>query len=696
MTRILAMIAVIFAASGAAAQSGFETRYNTFGMPGIVDMPNALALPDAELGFTVTQFDGTTRITGAFQILPRITGSFRYSNIRGFFSNGRELFDRSFSIHYQIMREGDGRPALALGINDLFGTGVYSSEYLVATKHLLPRLRATGGIGWGRLGENNGFRNPLSLLGDVFETRPGRDFGVGGEAELEQLFRGDAAFFGGVEFAVTDRLSFAAEYSSDTYRQEVGPEFDYNSPWNFGLTYKIRENLSLTGSYLYGSTVGVQLTYAANPKRPPNTVGAEAAPYPMTPRAAVDVDALGWTLPDNGQAAVAQVRDVMEADGIAVHAFRLTGDTVRVEIENQRYRTTAQAVGRTARILTASMPPAVDTFVIVPTALGIRSSAITIRRDDMEALAYDLDNSWSSYARAQFEASTTNLTPFEDIYPRFNYNFRPYLTPSFFDPDDPARFDIGVEANASVEPVPGILIEGAVRQRLAGTLDESFRPPNSQLPEVRTNTNVFQRNADTFMTYLTGSYYFKPGQDLYGRVTVGYFETQYGGLSTELLWKPVDSDLAIGIEANYVKQREFEQGFGFQDYEIATGHASVYYVFDNGFEAKIDAGRYLAGDWGATFTLQRTFKNGWKVGAFATFTDVPFEQFGEGSFDKGLMITIPIDWVRGTPTTNEFNYILRPILRDGGARVNIRNRLYELVRDNHQPELRDDWGRFWK
>ncbi|QFS85001.1 YjbH domain-containing protein [Roseivivax sp. THAF197b] len=695
MKRALATIAIVTAASGAAAQSGFETGYNTYGVPGMVDMPNALVLPDAELGFSLTQFDGTLRITGAFQILPRLTGAFRYSVIDGFRGRGT-LYDRSFVLHYQILNEQSVRPALALGINDLFGTGVYSGEYLVATKHLGSRLRATGGIGWGRLGERNGFRNPLGALNDGFETRPGRDFGVGGEAEFDQIFRGDAAFFGGVEFQASDRLSFAVEYSSDEYSQEVGPSFDYNSPWNYGLTYKVREDLSLTASYLYGSTIGVSLTFAANPKRPPNTVGLEPAPYPVTPRASVDAEALGWTLPDNGNAAIAQVRDVMEADGIALHAFRLVGDTIRVEIENQRYRTTAQAVGRTARILTASMPPAVDTFVIVPVVLGIRTADVTIRRDDMEELAYDLDNTWSSYARARFDASTTQLAPLGEIYPRFNYNISPYLTPSFFDPDDPARFDVGVELNASLEPVSGLLFEGAVRQRFEGTLDESTRVSNSVLPKVRSNTNIFQRNADTFMTYLTGTYFFKPAEDFYGRVTVGYFETQYGGISTEVLWKPVGSDLALGLEANYVKQRAFEQGFGFQDYEIATGHASLYYLFENGFETKVDVGRYLAGDWGATFTLQRTFKNGWKVGAFATFTDVPFDEFGEGSFDKGLMVTIPIDWVRGTPTTNEFNYILRPILRDGGAKVNIRNRLYELVTDNHRPAMRDDWGRFWK
>ena len=64
------------------------------------------------------------------------------------------------------------------------------------------------------------------------------------------------------------------------------------------------------------------------------------------------------------------------------------------------------------------------------------------------------------------------------------------------------------------------------------------------------------------------------------------------------------------------------------------GHISFYY--DAGmFDLEINAGRYLAGDWGATTTISRVFGNGWEVGG-ATFTDVPFETFGEGSFDKGI------------------------------------------------------------
>jgi hypothetical protein len=236
-----------------------------------------------------------------------------------------------------------------------------------------------------------------------------------------------------------------------------------------------------------------------------------------------------------------------------------------------------------------------------------------------------------------------------------------------------------------------------VRQKVFGNLDEATRGSNSILPRVRSEFSIYDREGENAaLMQLTAAQYFKPGRDLYGRVTVGYLERMFGGLSSELLWKPNDSPFALGVEANYVKQRDFDQRFGFRDYEVATGHASAYWDMGNGFRAQVDAGRYLAGDWGATFALDREFGNGWKVGAFATLTDVPFDDFGEGSFDKGIRITIPFSWLIGEPDKRGYSTTIRPLTRDGGARLDAPGRLYDRVRPLQKPALKDGWGRFWR
>ena len=68
----------------------------------------------------------------------------------------------------------------------------------------------------------------------------------------------------------------------------------------------------------------------------------------------------------------------------------------------------------------------------------------------------------------------------------------------------------------------------------------------------------------------------------------------------------------------------------------------------------------LAGDYGATVRLDRVFDNGWRVGAFATLTDVSFDDFGEGSFDKGITLEIPLGWTAGTATRQNLAATIRP------------------------------------
>lgn len=216
------------------------------------------------------------------------------------------------------------------------------------------------------------------------------------------------------------------------------------------------------------------------------------------------------------------------------------------------------------------------------------------------------------------------------------------------------------------------------------------------MPHVRSDWARYALESDFEVSHLTAEYFFRPGENLFGRVTGGYLEQMYGGLSAELLWYPVNSRIALGGEINYAKQREFDMLLGFQDYDVVTGHASAYYDLGGDYHAQVDVGRYLAGDVGATFTLDREFNNGFKVGAFFTLTDVSSDEFGEGSFDKGIKVEIPISWLTGKPSRGAIKQTIRPVLRDGGARLSVRNRLYEYTRNDRSTKLAGQWGRFFK
>ena len=131
-----------------------ETRpsLSFYGLPGLIDTPTAYSLPDGNLALTSGYYSGVVRNTLTFQITDRLTGSFRYAYLEDFDGAvGLSRYDRSFDLHYRLLDEGDYTPAVAVGLRDFGGTGVYGAEYLVASKTFGNGLRASGGIGrWHR------------------------------------------------------------------------------------------------------------------------------------------------------------------------------------------------------------------------------------------------------------------------------------------------------------------------------------------------------------------------------------------------------------------------------------------------------------------------------------------------------------------------------------------------------------------
>ncbi|MCF6444750.1 YjbH domain-containing protein [Nereida sp. MMG025] len=692
-------VAALCASNPLLAQS-IEPTTGMLGTPGIIDMPTAYAAPDGRFSTSISTYDGGGQTSLVFQIAPRLTGAFRYSTIDQVSGPGSpRTWDRSFDLQYQILTETDRRPAVAIGMRDFIGTGLFSSEYVVATKTFGDRLTLTGGMGWGRLGSKHGFTNPLGVFDDGFETRPDLDFGEGGDFDSSLWFRGDAAIFGGVTYQFNDDLTLKAEFSTDGYTSQVNNGvFDRDSSLNFGAVYTGYENLELGAYYLYGSTIGVSATFHFDPKDRPAAGGLDRGALPIVPRPA-GAQALGWDIDQSKSIIRQQITTVLEADGFELVGMQLERNAVRVRVRNTRYRATSQAVGRIARGLTATLPASVETFVIEPMNGNVASTAVTLKRSDLERFDNAPDGAWEVYARTKIEPAgpKAGLERADNQYPKLSFGVLPYTELTLFDPDRPLRIGAGIEASGTLRLAEGLSLQGAVRKRLVGGFDDAVRDASdSPLPPVRSDGFRYLREGDPSLDYLTVEYLFRPSDDLYGRVTAGYLEAMYGGVSAELLWKPVNSRLGLGAEVNYVKQRDFDKQFGFQAYDVVTGHVSAYYEFGEEYHAQLDVGRYLAGDVGGTLTLTREFDSGWRIGAFATLTDVSSADFGEGSFDKGLIVEAPVDWILGQPNRRTVGGEIRPIQRDGGARLSVPNRLYRQVKDTHRPDLEARWGRFWK
>jgi hypothetical protein len=682
---------------GGAAQAQNATL-NFYGAPGVIDMPSGQVRSDGDLSTTLSHFGGVTRAALSFQLAPRVSGSFRYtatspSTHAGTNANG-VYFDRSFDVRYQILHEGRYLPDLAIGLQDFAGTGLYSGEYIAATKHFTPSVRGTLGLGWGRLAS-------YGAIGSI-GTRDTTTASTGGQFNAGQWFQGDVAPFGGLEWDVNERWTLGLEYSSDAYTQETGDgAVRRSSPLNFGATYRLNDRWQIAGAVMHGDTVGISLTNIINPKHAVTPMQIPALP-PVAQRPSPTVNPAIWST-DWAQdtTAPAQILAALtpsfQVEGIRIEALSVTAAQAEIWISTQRFRSWPNTIGRTARMMASVLPASVELFRIVPVEGDLPLSAVEIRRSDLEALEFDPQAAQALQAVTGI-GETGGLPTGAlrvPVQPRFTWSIGPYSRSSYFDPDQPLRMDFGVRAKAAYHLAPGLTLSGSLRKRAFGNIG-SGRASNSVLPHVRTDGNLYAQQENVALEKATLNYNFRPGDKLYGRVTLGYLESMYGGLSTEVLWKPVNRRWALGAELNYAVQRDFDMGLGFQSYSIVTGHGSMYYDFGRGYLGQVDIGRYLAGDLGGTVTMRRVFDNGWELGGFFTLTDVSAADFGEGSFDKGITLKIPLAWMLGKPTRRSVGTVIRPIQRDGGARLSVDGRLYNTVRSAHSAELAAEWGRVWK
>lgn len=686
----------------AIAEPLHANNFSAFGMPGGIDTPTAETLPDGTLGGGLTYSDYAHRNFLIFQATPRLTALLRYSKIEGIDTRRGYIWDRSFDVRFRLLDEKDWRPAVSVGLQDFLGTGHYSAEYVVATKTITPTIRASAGLGWGRLA---GDPRPF-IAGDE-----------GGKPNVDDWFTGDVKPFGSISWQVNNKLSLIAEYSNDEYEREVRfGEEEPGSHINLAANYQFGEGYNVSAYTIGGKTFGAQFSVALNPQQAPFPSGLEPAPAPVRPRPSPAADPEGWSgawsQDPTAQPAIQKaLSDALADEGQTLESMALSSNRAEVRIRNNRYIQYAEAIGRTARLMSRALPPSVDIFVITISEEGVPTSSVTLRRSDVERLENTEAGKIASAAVVTDAVPNPgNLVYTEGLFPRFRWSLKPYFSTSLFDPDEPFRYEVGAQASASYEIQPGLILSGAIRQRLFGSIeqeapdgltvdeyeDRDYDYNENGIPIVRSDNRMYSGNTSPTIPELTLAWFARPTDQIYTRVTVGLLETAYGGISTEALWKPVNSPLAFGVELNRVRKREFDGLFGFRNYEVTTGHASVYYEFGQGYTAQLDVGQYLAGDQGATLAVQREFANGWRIGAYATKTDMSEEDFGEGSFDKGITLSIPIAWATGQPSQQRVGGNLRSLSRDGGAKLRVDGRLYERVRDSHSGKLYEGWGKFWR
>ena len=661
--RLLVVVAVVFRPSELAA-SGSD-----FGVTGYLDMPSARMADDGTFRTTISAQQSLQLYNLTYQAFPWLEATFRYAILNpGDLDRSRDdLRDRSYAVKMRLLRERRLAPELAIGLQDALGTGVFGSEYLVASKRI-GNLDASLGIGWGRYAGSADMSNPLEYISEEFGDRRAFQDGEQGQPLTGTFFRGpNVGFFGGARYEIPKwRLALIGEFHGDKFRREVSlGTLDEVDRFSVGVEWEPAKDITLTLSHQLGQEWGLTVSADLN-TRLDAPIKREAAFWSADDARSEPPPGL-----DLGNWYARLLFDV-ERSGLQLRRAEVSdeGRVVWLEIANTRYQYTADAIRQVLSLAELHLPRGVHTINVVLEEYGLQMSALSYKR----RLDYDaFDDSISPGAvidvipprrldRPRYETGyqTPALVLTAEIATRFQ----------LMDPDDPLRYQAALRVGTRVNLPAGFAIRGSTVLNLYNDFDDIDRDSDSVLPRVRSDISRYLKEGDTGIDSLYLEYRSSVRRDLHVRGYAGVLEEMYTGVGGEVLYQPFASRLAFGATINYLWQRDFDKDFGLRDYETATAFASLYWAtpFSN-YDFAIHAGRYLAKDVGATIEVRRTFANGWSVGGWATLTDVPFDEFGEGSFDKGLFFRIPFNQILPGNTRASYATSIRPVQRDGGQRT---------------------------
>ncbi|WP_029922511.1 YjbH domain-containing protein [Nevskia soli] len=742
-TGAAVFITVFLAVTRTAGAAEFDNLFagaNDFGNVGLMQTPTARMRPDGDFGLGVSTVRPYNQIQFFAQPLPWLEASVRYTDVTNrFYSNdpsfsGTQHYkDKSADVKVRLLNEAQYWPSIALGMQDIGGTGFFSSEYLVSSYHWYD-FDLSFGLGWGRLGSGGDIPNPFGAFGHHFDqdrfSAVQNSIGVAGNVGAKYWFTGQTIGpFGGVAWNTPIKgLSLRVEYDGNNYQHEgLGDNQRQDSPINVGLAYRGISGLDMGVGFERGNTVMARFAIYTNFQNLRGVFkSADPTPLALYPNQSGDASTPNNTaLPasESNAAAVApeqaaiqtsapagppaapeisseqrhefvlKLKDALKQQGFTLIAVDYDGflKEVRVWLNQDKYRNSAKAVGRTARVLAATAPDEISKFTLVFVDQGVENYRAAVYRQDFEKAAHDNDpdaalssivlkGPGEGYSGAQYIDDTRT--------PKFSWDMGPAVRQSVGGPDTFYAGQLYWKVAAAVQVTDHLNLTGAAGFNIINNFDQIKLQSNSTLPHVRSDIVKYLRQGDNGLINLEADYIWSPYPDWYHRLSAGIFEEMYGGVATELLYRPYGRSWAVAFDVNRVKQRGYDEMFDFLGYTVTTGHVALYYK--PGYKnllIKLSAGQYLAKDRGATLDVSREFDSGVRLGIFATKTDISAAQFGEGSFDKGVYITLPLDLFFAKSTRREAGFTFRPLTRDGGQMVYDGPELYFSVKDGQPSDF---------
>lgn len=625
------------------------------GITGVINTPSARMQADGSLKITFSHQDIANITNITYQATPWLETTFRYAY------GALPYKDRSYGAKITLLEESDLKPNIAIGIQDIIGTGVFSSEYIVASKKI-KNVDISLGLGWGRLAGKNTIRNPLLNVNDSFLDRnKASNAGgkYGGKLRTNSFFRGPkAGIFGGIKYTIPNtNFKLLAEYNTDG---DVNPDI---SPLSYGVEWNALSgsNISLTHQQgNLGFSFSTILDTKASPLKRKIEPFFSSSDNPNYVTAPETLNFSNW---------YDRLLYDLEQSGLYLRSAKiLPNKKAMIEFSNLRYNLAADAINRVLALSQIHLPSDINNIDLILNESGFNVLTVGYFRGNSD-INFMRNNSYNKIeihkpSRAYNPSNyTKRVVPYTHINANLAARFQ------LFDPDNPAKHQIFLK----IDSVTSISQHWDLIGSYALDIDNNFdlnRPPGSVLENVRTDVNKYLVYGSSGIESLYLEKKSTHNEKIHYRAYAGILEGMYSGLGIEILYQPFMSRIAVGGTINRVIKRDYSRNLKLLDYKTTTGFLSLYYAspFYN-YDFAVHIGKYLAKDKGATFEIRRTFDNGFSVGAFATFTNVSAADFGEGSFDKGLYFKIPFDAFMQNANRSSYSTIIRSLQRDGGQKL---------------------------
>ena len=624
------------------ADSFSFNTFNNHGSIGLINMPTARFYGESSFGLTIYDGNPDQKITISSFPFDWLEASFFYTNIQDkpyCFNEldpvcDQDYKDKGFNFKLRLKEEGIF-PALAIGINDIAGTGYYSSEYIVGS-YGINKTDFHFGLGWGLLdGGKENIKNPLGKINNSFYNRPKNLEDRGGQFQPSRYFSGETISpFLGISHAISDKYILKLEYDTTVTPGLIGFS-EAEQDFSFGFDLNLTKNFSIGISTERGNSTSIRFIYKNDPK-----TSKPRYKYKNSDHKETDSDYVKF------------IRNLSE-NGIAVNKILEGADLVGVQVSQFRH-------------------PNLDVIdEIIKKASNNAGLSKPVKANltiaDLKART-EFDESFEKNSKIIYQRQTKK---------KFKTNTRLEVRPFIASREEFFKGALMIENISEYSFLDNFFFSSNIKYSLADNFDDLKYPPVDTYPaQVRSDIKDYLINYDEgiIIGRAQFDYYLSPKKNHHAMLTAGILEEMFSGAGFEYLYFKEGSNYALGFEVFEVKKRDYKMRFDTLDYKNVTGHLNFYYRNYNRipFDAKISYGEYLAGDEGITIDLSRSFENGTKFGVFASFTDVSTEQFGEGSFDKGIYFNIPV-------FGNLINYSWRPLTKDPGAKLVRKNSLHDLL-----------------